>query len=139
MEVNTDSIVYLSAAALIWLFGVLVFLPLAIEINPDKLPLIVSLIVFVAFSLFILGGLKRFADLLDMMSKEITGELAKRRKLDKTDNEEKMVRIILEVASIIIVYLLYSPFLSNFHPSINGIALILTLIAILWTLIKRRK
>ena len=139
MGINADSIVCLSTAALVWLFGVLVFLPLAVDIDPEGLPRLISLIVFVAFSVFLLRGLRGVPSLLDAASKELTGELAQRGKLDKADRRDKRVRIALEAASIIVVYLLYSPFLSSFHPSINGIAIILTVLAILWTGIERRK
>ena len=134
MEVRNDSIVYLSTAALVWLFGVLVFLPLAEDINPDRLPRLLSLIVFLAFSIFLFRGLNGFSIFLDAASKSIASELAQRGKLDETDIKEKRIRAALEAASLVVIYLLYSPLLFSFHPSINGIAVILTLLAILWTI-----
>jgi len=138
MQVRNDSIVYLSTAALVWLFGVLVFLPLAEDINPDRLPRLLSLIVFLAFSIFLVRGLKGFSIFLDAASKSIASELAQRGKLDETDIKEKRIRAALEAASLVVIYLLYSPLLFSFHPSINGIAIILTLLAILWTIDRTR-
>jgi hypothetical protein len=137
METNTNSMVYVSTAALVWLFGVLVFLPLAEHTDQDRLSIIVSLIIFLAFSVFLVRGLKGFSSLLDAASKRIVRELAQKGKLERTEIKEKRVRTVLEAASLLVVYLLYSPLLLSFHPSLNGIAIILTLLAILWTLAKR--
>lgn len=134
MQVRNDSTVCLSTAALVWLFGVLVFLPLAEDINPDRLPRLLSLTVFLAFSIFLVRGLKGFSIFLDAASKSIASELAQRGKLEETDIKEKRIRAALEAASLVVIYLLYSPLLLSFHPSINGIAIILTLLAILWTI-----
>lgn len=81
--------------------------------------------------------MKGFSGLLDTASKHIVRELPQRGKLEKTKIKEKNVRTLLEAASLLIVYLLYSPLFSRFHPSLNGIAIILTLMAIFWTLTKK--
>lgn len=133
---NANNIVNLTIAALIWLFGVLVFLPLAKDINPKNLPILITLTVFLAFSIFLIRGLKGLSSILDVASKSIASELNKKGKL--ADIKEERIRMILETASLVLIYMLYSPLLSSIHPSINGIAIILTLLAVLWTVIKKR-
>jgi hypothetical protein len=138
MDTKSNSTIYFSTAALIWLFGVLVFLPLAEDVDPNQLPIFVSLIVLVSFTIFLVRGLRDILNVINIASKNLTSEICHIKKLEKTEKLEKRIRVTLEAASILIVYLLYSPFLSSFHPSLNGIAIILTLMAIIWTLAKRR-
>jgi hypothetical protein len=132
------NIVYLCASVLIWIFGVLVFLPLAEEIDPEGLSILVALLIFSAFSLFLIKGFGGLGQALDVAS-SILAEKYRRRSGGGEGVEEarKRMRIALEVGTLAIVYLLYSPLLSRFHPSINGVALIITVLAVLWTLRKR--
>lgn len=136
METNTDSIVSLSTAVLVWLFGVLVFLPLAEDIDPDGLPILVSLVVFVAFTVFLVRGLKDFSNLIDTASETMVKKLVHRKRMDRTQTMRIRIRIALEAASIAVVYLLYSPMLSRIHPSVNGIGMIIALLGIGWTLLR---
>jgi phosphatidylserine synthase len=137
MKVEADNIVNFSTAALIWLFGVLVFLPLAEGINSGGLPILISLVVFVAFTVFLVKGLKNFSDLLDTVSDIIVKELVHRKKIDRTKKTRRRINIALKVASLTIIYLLYSPMLLRIHPSINGIGIIVTLLGIVVVLLKR--
>jgi hypothetical protein len=133
------NIVYLCASVLIWIFGVLVFLPLAEEIDPEGLSILVALLIFSAFSLFLIKGFGGLGQALDVAS-SILAEKYRRRSgggVEGVEETRKRMRIALEVGTLAIVYLLYSPLLSRFHPSINGVALIVTVLGVLWTLRKR--
>lgn len=140
-ESLSDSAVNLSAAALTWLFGVLVFLPMARRIDPRGLTLFLSLIIFSAFTLFLIKGLKGLGAALDAASMVLSHEWSKRRELE----EEQLVKmrerfkVALRVAALIILYLLYSPLLLTIHPAINGIALIITLLGIIWILARKEQ
>jgi len=136
METNNDSIVSVSAAVLVWLFGVLVFLPLAEDIDPDGLPLLVTLVVFVAFTVFLVRGLKGFSNLIDTASETMVKKLIRRKRMDRTQRMRIRIKIALEAASIAVVYLLYSPMLSRIHPSVNGIGMIIALLGIGWILLR---
>lgn len=116
----------LSIAVLIWLFGVLVFLPAARRIEPIRVPLICSLIVLIGLSIFIfsaVGGLRR---LLDTASGVIAYEYRRRRKEVKLSVEqlETAVRCIAYVVVTLIIYALYWPLLASIHPSLSGLAFI---------------
>lgn len=127
--------VNLSVAGLIWLFGVLVFLPMAVRIDPAGLPVLISLIILSFFSFFLIKGLQGLGKVLDMASGVLAYEWTRRRKGKKEKNlkerTERRIKVALQVATIVIVYLLYSPLLATIHPSINGIAIILSILGIL--------
>ena len=137
METNADNIVSLSTAVVVWLFGVLVFLPLAEDIDPDKLPILVSLMVFVAFTVFLVRGLSSFSNLLDTASDTVVKKLVHRKRMDRTRRTRRRVKTALEAASLVVVYLLYSPMLLRIHPSVNGIGIIAALLGMGWILLKK--
>lgn len=136
-----EAAVNLSAAALIWLFGVLVFLPTAERIDTAGLPAIVSLIILFSFSFFLIRGSKGLGVFLDAASDLLAYEWTRRRKKKRAKTlEEKTkrgVKATLYGVAIIIVYLLYSPLLVTLHPAINGIAIIVTIFGILWILLQK--
>jgi len=138
MNSGTESVVNLSAAALIWLFGVLVFLPTAEEIDQNGLSTVISLTVFLGFSVFIVKGLKSIEVLIDTVSSILVGFAQERKLIKRVEKERVKLRVALEVIILVLIYLSYSPFLVRMHPSINGIAFIVTLIVVLFTLVKRR-
>lgn len=139
-EFIPDIAVNLSTAALIWLFGVLVFLPMAVKIDPEGLPILISLITFCAFSLFLIRGLRGLGRVLDAASDVLAYEWTRRRETKKeTDLTKGRMRLALKVGIVIIIYLLYSPLLLALHPSINGIAIILSILGIVWILLKKNE
>ncbi|MEM3403152.1 MAG: hypothetical protein QXJ17_01170 [Nitrososphaeria archaeon] len=116
----------LSAAVLIWLFGVLVFIPIADTINVQT-RLFVNLIVFIPFTILLLKAVPRVKRLLEVFAVV----LAKKFKFMEVKEDEQIIvfKKFLHMMFIIVVYLFYFPFLNNFHPAINGIVLI---VALLW-------
>lgn len=126
-----STFVDLCIALLIWLFGVLVFLPLADEIDPRGLSILVSLIVFSAFTLFLARSLNGLRTVLDAASTRLWDRLEKKRRMN-----QKNIRNLLKATAIVAIYLLYSPLLTTFHSSINGIVIIITLLAVLWTILR---
>ncbi|NIU81132.1 hypothetical protein GWN63_02665 [Candidatus Bathyarchaeota archaeon] len=123
---SVETVHRLLAAFLIWLFGVLVFIPLASNLNWQT-RVFCSLILFAAFTLLLLRGLPNLKKLIDAFS--ILP--ARKYSLEKGLDYEKsllMFRQAFYIISAIVLYLLYLPFLANFHPSLSGIVLILLLI-----------
>ncbi len=115
---------YLSTALLIWLFGVLVFIPIADTISAQT-KVFVSLIVFISFTILLLKAVPRVKRLLEVFAIV----LAKKFKFMKEEDGQIMVfKSFLQIMFIIFVYLFYFPFLNNFHPAINGIVLIVVLL-----------
>ncbi len=132
-----QTMVYLSASALIWLFGVLVFLPLAEEIDRGELSMLVALFIFSACSLFLIKSARGLGQALDVAASIFTDKYTQARGVKNSKEMRRKMKITIEAGTLAIVYLIYSPLLSRFHPSINGVALIVTGLGVLWTLLKR--
>jgi len=124
-------------ALLIWLFGILVFLPAAYSISPQGLPLLCSLIILVGFSLFIFRSFDGLRPLLNSTS-DFLAYVYIRRRNSKVQVERLKTgsRSVSYVITALILYLLYSPFLVAIHPALNGLVLIPIILWISWTLFK---
>ncbi len=116
----------LLSAFLIWLFGNLVFIPLASTLNWQA-RVFCSLIFFVAFTLLFLKALPGLRKLIDAFSVFPARKYGVKKGLNY-ENSLVLFRHLFYVISAVILYLLYFPFLANFHLSIGGIVLILLLI-----------
>lgn len=118
----------LLAALLIWLFGILVFIPLAESLNWQTRAF-VSMLFFLAFSLLIFNTLPSVKKLIDVFA------FFPARKYGVTRGFSYgsaliLFRYLLYIICSLILYGFYSPFLTNFHPAVNGIILIAVLILI---------
>jgi len=135
-----DNMVNFSIAALIWLFGVLVFMPMAKRIDP-KMHLLCSVIIFSAFTVFLTRGLQGFGKTLNNISELLAREwMRKREGAEEPDgNMIRKCSIGLKMATTVMIYLFYYPVLKAIHPSINGIAVILMILTMIFILIKREK
>jgi len=123
------SITYnLSAAFLIWLFGVLVFIPIAETIN-SQTKLFVNLIIFIPFTILLLKTIPRVKRLLDIFAVVLARKFKFMREV-KEDDQIIVFKKFLYIVFIIFTYSFYFPFLNNFNPAINGIVLI---VALLWS------
>lgn len=116
----------LLSALLIWLFGNLVFIPLAITLNWQT-GVVCTFIFFVTFTLFVLRALPGLKKLINAFSVFPARKFSSRKKLSY-ESSLILSQNILYIVLATIFYLLYSPFLANFHPSVNGIVLILVII-----------
>ncbi len=116
----------LLAAFLIWLFGNLVFIPLASSLNWQT-KVFCSLIFFIAFTILVVKALPGLNKLIDTFSIFPARKYGVKKGLSSEDSSV-LFRYIAYIFAAVILYLLYFPFLTNFHPSINGIVLILLLI-----------
>lgn len=116
----------LLAAFLVWLFGNLVFIPLAATLNWQT-KAFCSSIFFIAFTLLVIRALPSLKRLIDTFSIFPARKYSTKKKLSY-ENSLILFRHVSYIFSIIVIYLLYFPFLTNFHPSISGIVLILVLI-----------
>jgi hypothetical protein len=136
-EYLPGTLLNLFTALLIWLFGVLVFLPFAYSISPIGLPLACSLIILTGFSIFIFRSFVGLRPLLDSTSDFMAYVYRRRRKVKvNVESLETAGRYVSYVTTAIILYLLYSPFLVAIHPALNGLVLIPVILWIFWTLFK---
>jgi hypothetical protein len=132
-----STLINLSTAVLIWLFGALVFLPAAYRIEPRGVPLACSLILLTGFSIFVFKALGGLRLLLEFTSDVLAYEYVRRRKAKVPIEKLKtVVRCIIYVAAALILYALYSPFLTAIHPSLSGLVLVLIVLWIFWMLFK---
>ena len=135
-----EIVVNLSASALIWLFGVLVFLPMAKEIDPKGLSILISLIILLAFSFFLFKCSRDAGKVLEATSDILTDEWIQRRNVEEQNlkkRTKKRIKVALKASTIVLIYLFYSPLLATIHPSINGIGIIITILGILWIVLKK--
>lgn len=114
------------AALLIWLFGVLVFLPLANSLNWQT-GLLCSLVIFTAFTVFMYRAALGFKKLIDAFSFLPAKKYYLKWEI-KREDALTLFRYISYIIFALIVYALYFPFLTGFHFAISGIALIVILI-----------
>jgi hypothetical protein len=124
----------LLSAMLIWLFGVLVFIPMASSIGWNT-ELVCTLIVLVAFTLLVSRAISGFKILIDAFSVFPARKYLIKIGLAK-DNAVVVSKQILYMLSIVILYLLYFPFLVRLHPAFGGIMLVLVLIFVFFLAVK---
>jgi len=124
------------AALLIWLFGVLVFIPAAKQILPQRIPLITSLIVLIGFTFFILRSINNgLTNLIKTTAAVISFKYKNWKKAKIPINQLYIAfKQMLYIATTLFIYLLYSPFLTTINPALNGLVLIPIILWILWTI-----
>ena len=120
----------LLAALIIWLFGVLVFIPIASSINWQT-ELLCSLIIFMAFTIFMCRAVPNLKKLIDAFSVFPARKYGLKRGM-RYENSITLFRNSLYIISSLVIYALYFPLLMNVHPAISGIVSILILIWILF-------
>ena len=123
----------LIASLLIWLFGILVFIPLGESINIQTKTL-VSLIFLFAFSLPIIWMFSPLRKLINAFSVLPSKKLTRRG--FTLENSQLLLQYSMFIITGIIFYLLFSSFLFIIHPSINGITLIILLIWIFFLFLR---
>lgn len=124
----------LLSAMLIWLFGVLVFIPMASSTGWNA-ELVCTLIILVAFTLVISRAFSGFKNLIDAFSVFPARKYLVKRGLAK-ENAVVVSKHILYIFSIVVLYLLYLPFLVRLHPAFGGIVLVLVVIFVLLLTLK---
>ena len=128
----------LLAALLIWLFGVLVFIPAAKQILPQRIPLAISLIILIGFTVFIVRAinsglksmLKSIADVISINYKNW-----RKSKISITQLQVNFKHMVY-IAATLFIYFLYCPFLTTINSALNGLVLIPIILWIFWTIMK---
>ncbi|CAB3287994.1 conserved membrane protein of unknown function [Methanocaldococcus lauensis] len=128
-------VISLVVAGLIWLFGVLVFIPIADMLgNPylfglTALKPIISAIVFIALAYVFLKIVKDFGELMDGVADIIASKLAKERITDdKLKRYRRGLRALAYLIVAIIAYLFFLPIMAGMSPVIAGIVLVILVI-----------
>jgi len=113
-------------AGIIWLFGVLVFVPLANSLNWQT-GLLCSLIVFTSFTIFVYRATLSFKKLIDAFSFLPARKYGSKRGM-KLEEAITLFRYVIYIIFAIVVYALYFPLLTSFHFAVSGIVLIVLII-----------
>lgn len=124
-EHGSRTVRLLLGALFLWLFGVLVFIPLARSISWHT-EMAVSLIVLLAFSGMLYRALPGAKALVDAFSSVPARKMAERRGIGIED-AGMLIRYLLYLASGALAYLMYLPFMLGFHGALAGIVLIVLL------------
>jgi len=126
------------AALLVWLFGVLVFIPAAKQISPQQIPLATSLIILIGFTIFIARTIDKGLPALVKSTAAVVSFKYKNWKKPKTPITQLYIAFkhMLYIAVTLMIYLLYSPFLMTINPALNGLVLIPIILWILWITMK---
>ena len=122
------------AALLVWLFGILVFIPLAESLSWQT-RVLVSVLFFFAFSVLIVQTLPGLKGLIDVSAYL----LARRYGVAKGLGRENVLAVFKQLLCIVcalVFYGFYFPFLASFHPAVNGVALIAVLVLIFFLLLR---
>lgn len=117
-----------AAAVLIWLFGRLVFLPIAegVDVFGYPLPEILNLIILVALMMIVL---KILVDVRTFIT-GLTGWIAEKigTSYDVTDDElnniKKALVGLIEVVAMAFAYMLLTDYMAGIHPALSGVVLI---------------
>ncbi|MEM3385971.1 MAG: hypothetical protein QXE05_12300 [Nitrososphaeria archaeon] len=121
-------------ALLLWLFGVLVFVPIAETISAN-VKLLITIIIFIPFTIIVLRFFPKILNLIELLTVFST----KRFKYLKNFNENERFLFFKSIYTIlfaILIYFLYFPLLTNFHPAINGVAVIVLTLSIFFILFR---
>lgn len=126
------------AALLIWLFGVLVFIPAAEQISSPQIPLATSLIIIIGFTFFIVRTIDKGLQKLVKSTAAVVSFKYKNWKKPKISITQLFVAFkqMFYVATTLLIYLLYSPFLITINPALNGLVLIPIILWIMWITMK---
>ena len=117
-----------SAAILIWLFGKLVFVPIAegIYFFGYPLPQILNFIIIVALAVIVLRILIDVRRLIDGLSGYAACEIGAPYEVtpEEVEHYRTALRGIFNIIVVSLVYLLFVEFLSRIHPGLAGVLLL---------------
>jgi hypothetical protein len=125
-QVGARVFLSIDAAILIWVFGNLVFIPLANSLNWQT-RVFCSLLFFIVFTILVFKALPGLKKLIAIFSIFPARKIGVKKGLSY-ENSLLLFRYIFYIISALILYLLYFPFLAGFHSSISRVVLILLLI-----------
>ncbi len=118
----------LLSALAIWLFSVLVFLPIASSIG-QNVELVIVLITLVAFTLIISRAVWGFKNIVAAFS-VFPARKYFIKKGFSVETALGVAKLCLYIPCLVFFYLLYFPYLVLLHPAVNGLVLIFVIMVI---------
>ncbi|MFP4169568.1 MAG: hypothetical protein ACLFUV_00860 [Methanomassiliicoccales archaeon] len=134
-EVGAKTILSVGAAILIWIFGQLVFLPIAEGFSEEFLGypvhsivsfIIIIALAFIIFSVFVY--VKRLSDASAGVMAYHFGKASGEKRVDSYKNYQNAISGILYVIVVVLAYLLFANYLAEIHAALPAILLLLIVI-----------
>jgi hypothetical protein len=117
-----------AAAVLIWLFGRLVFLPIAegIDVFGYPLPEILNLIILIALIMIVLKILVDVRTFITGLTGWIAEKIGTSYEVtdDELNNIKKALVGLIEVVAMAFAYMLLTDYMAGIHPALSGVVLI---------------
>lgn len=125
------------AAILLWLFGNLIFIPIAegIEWFGYPLPQILTFVILVALAIFVLRILVDVRKAVDGLAGLAACEIGAPSDVTPTevDHYKTALRGILYIIIVSLAFLLFSDYLARIHPALSGVVL---LAIVVWAILQ---
>jgi hypothetical protein len=125
------------AAILLWLFGNLIFIPIAegIEWFGYPLPQILTFVILVALAVFVLKILVDVREAVDALAGLAAVEIGAPTDVTQTEVEhyKTAMRGIFYVIIVSLAFLLFSDYLVRIHPALSGVVL---LVIVVWAILE---
>ena len=123
---GASAALYLVAASIIYLFGVLVFLPLVKSVGWEISEIVVAAIFVVVVAVFLYRGLPFIDTISHYLARRLGGWWIKRKDLDesKLDNVNDSMYLVVIMGALFLLWILLSPFLYSIHPALSGMFLL---------------
>lgn len=116
------------AAILLWLFGNLIFMPIAEGIVwfGYPLPQILTFIILVGLAMFVLKILVDVRQVVDALAGLAAVEIGAPTDVTTTEVEHYKTAMggIFNIIIVSLAFLLFSDYIANIHPALSGVALI---------------
>jgi len=123
-----SAITNLILALLIWLFGALVFIPIAGSVDPSgRTSLVCGLIVISSFTLLLVRAISPLKSSIDAFASLLALKYSGRRDLSY-DDLTVLFRYTAYITVPLAIVALFWPLLSAIHPALSGLTFILVLI-----------
>lgn len=117
-----------SAAILIWLFGILVFVPIAegIYFFGYPLPQILNFIIIVALAVIVLRILIDVRRMIEGIAGFAACEIGAPYEVstEEVEHYKTALKGIFDIIVVSLIYMLFVEFLTRIHPALSGVALL---------------
>lgn len=125
-------VVYSATAFVIWLFTKVIFIPLgAITFYKEfTAATVIVTIATVAILIILLKILKEIRDVCDALSGLVASTIDPKASSDEYKIYQKVLRSVAYVITVAVIFLFFGSLLSEIHPAITGIILV---IIFLWS------
>ncbi|MCW4009850.1 MAG: hypothetical protein NWF05_04435 [Candidatus Bathyarchaeota archaeon] len=124
----------LLSALLIWIFGVLLFLPMAAALG-SSVGLLCTVLILAGFTICISKAVGGFKKLIDAFAAIPARKYLVKRGWIREDGNVVSKQVLYSIF-VVILYLLYYPLLVNVNPAVSGSLLIIVVVFVFFFAVK---